>query len=288
MASKSLAFEVDNTGVVVVSDNKLFELLIIARAAATFSQKMAEVNTQGIDGISGFVGYYKHTINSTAGFTGDNDVSIISGDIQTALARVKTNTDKAYSNIQKSTSKLRVSNYQKETWDFFAELVDLTIDSVRVISDQHKLIKGSDSEYDHNTRIKFIQGHHEWIYNVRTKGEEDSIIKAFANGAEIKDIKGPNALVFFLLYKVSWAIGMDCGYDFIAQQLSRNQELVRIANKVSNVIGGDAARYIAIAFNLKTLQSEASISESDALSQVISDQMRCDKDELKRLKLAFA
>ncbi|WP_296210787.1 hypothetical protein [Psychrobacter sp. UBA3480] len=288
MASKSLAFEVDNNGVVVVSDSKLFELLIIARAAATFSQKMADVNTKGVDGISGFVGYYKHTINSTAGFTGDNDVSIISGDIQTSLARVETNIEKAYSNIQKSTSKLRVSNYQKETWDFFAELVDLTVDSVRVISDRHKLIKGFDGMYDHNTRIKFNQGDHEWVYNVRTKGEEESVIKGFADGVEIKDINGPNALVFFLLYKVSWVIGMDCGYDFMVQQLSRNQELVRIANKVSNIIGGDAARYISIAFNLKHLQAETNISESDALSQVITDQVRCDHDELKRLKSAFA
>lgn len=288
MASKLLAFDVDENGKVVVSDNKLFELLIIARAAATFSKKMTKISTQGVDGISGFVGYYKHTVDSTVGFTENHDISVASGDIQAALAKVETNINKAYSNTQKSSSKLRVSDYQKETWDFFAELVDLTIDSVRVIADRHKLIKGSDSEYDHNTRIKFNQGDHEWVYSVRTKGEEESVIKAFANGVEIKDIDGPNALVFFLLYKVSWAMAMDCGYDFTVQQLARNQELVRIANKMSNTIGGDAGRYIGIAFNLKHLQTEANISESEALSRVVTDRVRCDKDELKRLKSAFS
>lgn len=288
MSSETLAFTVDEKGIATVSDNKLFELLVIAGLAANFSQKMLEINKQGAKGIGGFVGYYKHMLSGVGSFASDHGIELAGDDIQAILSRIEANIETAYSNTQKNTSKIRVSDYAKESWDFFSELVFLTMDSVRVISDRHKPIKGSDDEYDHNTRFQFSHDQHHWVFNVRTKGRETPVVKGFIDGKEVKVLDEPMTLIFFLLYKVSWVMALDYAYDHIIRQLARNKELVGIANKISNVIGGDAGRYIAAAFNFKYLQSASDMSAGDAVVQVFTEQVRCDQNELQRLKAALA
>lgn len=288
MTSEPAVINIEELALNTNDEKKVFELLLISVAAANYSHKMIDVKSQGTKGIGEFVSYYKHALAGVRSFADEHDIKVVDANMQAVISKVECNIKKAFSNTQKNTSKLRVSDYAKETWDFFAELVNLTVDSVSVISSKHKPLKGSKDEYDHNTRFKFVYGEHEWIYNVRTKGSATSEIKGFANGKEIKSMDEPMALIFFLFYKVAWVMGMDCAYDYIIGQLAHDKELTSTANKISRIISGDSARYIAAAFNIKYLQNEGEMSAEDSVARVFTEQVKCSKDELHQLKTAFA
>lgn len=272
-----------NNDKVTVDDIKNTELWLLGNTARCYADKMQAINDKGIKGIGGFVGYFKHAYDTIESI----DLSDATQDMKKIVGLVENNIHAAYDKAQLNIGRLKAGDYQKEVWDFYQAAVELTVDSIKILTNIHKPIKNSGGEFDHNTRIQFNHGNNVWVYNVRIKGSKGVSVKSFLNGVEQTINNRASADVDFMLQRVAWVMGMDRAYKHIAKIAHKDPRAIKKALLMAGVLGGDYNYYLVIAKHFDQFVTDAmrkeSISKHEAMVFLLEQETRATPSEIKAL-----
>lgn len=274
-----------------IIDAKSLDLWILGASAVSFSVKIKEMDANGLKGIPEFTGYFKHASDFVDNVATNNNTAEPSDAVFMIAGKLKKKLKIAQDSVIDDVSRRRTADYHKEVWDFYREVVEQIVDSVKVMTNKHKRAKGS-SGCDHNTRVQFKHGNNTWVYNVRTKGRNDSEIKSFFNGVLEPEQSKTGEAVGYLLARVAWVIAMEKGLEFIAEMLATNPDNKKTSLKLATVLGGDYKRYMPISSilngRLKGYEHDVmSVDKAAVLEECLAGQLKCSQADMDWLLNPF-
>ena len=218
-----------------------FELYLLATTALTFLIKTEEDESTAKDGeVPQFISYTRWAIDKINELATSKDIAITTPEMQPITQKAFACIAHAKLKLAEQPSRLKVGDFEKEFWWFYTEAITELLDSVKILKDEHKKIKGSTAEYDHNTRIQFKHGENTWTYNVRIKDNKGLDIKGFMNGAPIAfknvadndDISQEIVTVDYALKNVARCLAMESGFDFLCNIANKEPTIPLYLNRI--------------------------------------------------------
>lgn len=285
----------DNQHIEILNTSN-FELYLLATTALTFLIKTEEDESAVKDGsMPEFISYTRWAVNKINDLAGSQDINITTPQMQPIVQKVFASLESAQKKLEADPSRLKIGDFNKEFWWFYAEAITEILDGVKILKSEHKKIKGGTDEYDHNVRIQFKHGDNTWTYNVRIKDNRGVDIKGFMNGAAIdfkkavadKDICEEVVTVNFALKNIAVSIAMDKSFGFLCDIANKETTSVSRARTIAIVLGGNYRNYLLSAKHfcesLANVLDETTMNEDEAARHILNKQLRATESEITQI-----
>lgn len=289
-------FAIDDEEHIEIYNSANFELFLLATTALTFLMKNSDDEAKMKEGeMPEFISYTRWAVDKIRELANSQDIDKTTPEIKQITFKVFECIDHAKRKMNEDPSRLKIGDFEKEFWWFYSEAITNLLDSVKILKSEHKKIKGTDDQYDHNTRIQFKHGQNSWTYNVRIKGDRNLDIKGFMNGVSIDfkdcsdndDINQEIVTVEYSLRHIARAIAMEKGFNFLCDIANKEPATVSKARTIAIVLGGNYRNYLLIAkhFNesLKNLLAETNMTETMAASHILNKQLRATDNQVSQI-----
>lgn len=290
------AFEIDENEHIKILNIPNFEVYLLASTALSFLIKGEEDASQVKDGeIPNFVSYTRWAVDKIGELATSKDINKTTPEMKNIALRAYDSIEYARLKLNEDPSRLKIGDFEKEFWWFYAEALTSMMDTVKILKDEHKKIKGTDDDFDHNTRIKFEHGDNSWTYNVRIKDSKGIDIKGFMNGRAIDfdTLNGDNQVsqdlttVVFALKNIARSIAMNKGFEYLCNIASKEVAVVSKARTIAIVLGGDYKNYLLTAkhFNnsLESYMKETTLSKEKAAKHILNKQLRATDSQITQV-----
>lgn len=289
-------FNINNEEHIEVLNVPNFELYLLATTALSFLIKTEEDESTAKDGdVPQFISYTRWAIDKINELATSKDISITTPEMQPITQKAFACIAHAKLKLTEQPSRLKVGDFEKEFWWFYTEAITELLDSVKILKDEHKKIKGSSDEYNHNTRIQFKHGENTWTYNVRIKDNKGLDIKGFMNGTPIvfkggddsDDINQEIITVDFALKNVARCLAMQRGFDFLCNIANKEPTAVSRARTIAIVLGGDYKSYLLSAKHfsesLRNVLNDTTMTEEEAARHILNKQLRASENQITQI-----
>lgn len=273
-----------------------FELYLLATTALTFLIKTEEDESAVKDGsMPEFISYTRWAVNKVGELATSKDINVTTPEMQPIAQKVFASIETAKRRLAENPSRLRVGDFNREFWWFYAEAITEILDGVKILKSEHKKVKGSTDEYDHNVRIQFNHGENSWTYNIRIKDNRGIETKGFMNGAAIsfqeavedKGICEEIVTVNFALKNIAVSIAMEKAFSFLCDIANKEPTSVSRARTIAIVLGGNYRNYLLSAKHfcesLGNVLRDTNMSEDEAARHILNKQLRATESEVTQI-----
>ena len=286
-------FDFDDNENIILKSGTNFELYLIAAAAITFLIKTEEDadKVKGGD-MPAFISYSRWAADKINDLATSRDINNTTPEMKPVIKNVFAALDHARQVMAANPSRSKVGDFEDEFWWFYSEAVESLVDSVKIMKDEHKKMKGTDDDYEHHTRIKFTHGDNSWTYCVRIKDGKPTDIRGFMNGSATKfhDLEKTHEAcqeavnVDFLLKNVARSIALERGYVFLSTLAAKDTTAVSKARTIAIVLGGDYKNYLLpakhFAASFKNVLNDTSMTEDKAARLILDKQLRLTESQM--------